>query len=54
MQERELEKRLIENMTALLLELGKGFAYMGRQYPIVIGDKERRLDLLFYHTRLHC
>lgn len=53
MQERELENRLIENITWFLLELGKGFAYMGRQYPLLIGDKERKLDLLFYHTRLH-
>lgn len=53
-QERELENQLVENITDFLLELGKGFAYMGRQYPLIIGNRERRLDLLFYHTRLHC
>ncbi len=53
-QELELEKKLIDNITRFLLELGVGFAYMGRQFPMKIGQKERRLDLLFYHTRLHC
>lgn len=53
-QELELEKQLIENITQFLLELGKGFAFVGRQYPLQIGDKERRIDLLFYHTKLHC
>lgn len=53
-QELELEKKLIDNITRFLLELGVGFAYMGRQFPVYIGQKERRLDLLFYHTRLHC
>jgi len=53
-QELELERRLTENITRFLLELGKGFAYLGRQYPIQIGGRERRLDLFFYHTRMHC
>lgn len=53
-QELELEKKLTENITKLLLEMGKGFAFVGRQYPIKVGKKERRIDLLFYHTRMHC
>lgn len=53
-QELELEKRLTDNITKLLLELGKGFAFVGRQYPLNIGKKERKIDLLFYHTRMHC
>ena len=53
-QELELEKHLTDNITKFLLELGKGFAFIGRQYPLQIGNKERRIDLLFYHTRMHC
>ena len=53
-QELELEKQLTENITKFLLELGKGFAFIGRQYPLQIGNKERKIDLLFYHTRMHC
>lgn len=53
-QELELEKRLTDNITKLLLEMGKGFAFMGRQYPLNIGRKERKIDLLFYHTKMHC
>ncbi len=53
-QELELEKQLTQNITKFLLELGKGFAFVGRQYPLQIGNKERKIDLLFYHTRMHC
>jgi len=53
-QEFELEKQLTENITHFLLELGKGFAFVGRQYPLQIGNKERKLDLLFYHLKMHC
>ena len=53
-QELELEKQLTENITKFLLELGKGFAFVGRQYPLQVGNKERKIDLLFYHTRMHC
>ncbi len=52
--ERELEAALIEHITQFLLELGAGFAYMGRQVPLQVGEREFFLDLLFYHTRLHC
>jgi predicted nuclease of restriction endonuclease-like (RecB) superfamily len=53
-QELELERHLTDNITKFLLELGKGFAFVGRQYPLLIGKKERKIDLLFYHTRMHC
>jgi predicted nuclease of restriction endonuclease-like (RecB) superfamily len=53
-QELELEKQLTENISKFLLELGKGFAFIGRQYPLQVGGKERKIDLLFYHTRMHC
>lgn len=52
--ERELEQGLIHHITQFLLELGAGFAYMGKQVPIQVGEREFFLDLLFYHTRLHC
>jgi predicted nuclease of restriction endonuclease-like (RecB) superfamily len=51
-QELELEKRLTEHITKFLLELGKGFAFIGRQYPLELDGKEYRIDLLFYHIRL--
>lgn len=53
-QELELEKQLTENITKFLLELGKGFAFVGRQYALQVGNKERKLDLLFYHLKMHC
>ncbi|MDA3882281.1 MAG: DUF1016 domain-containing protein [Bacteroidales bacterium] len=53
-QEVELEKKLTENITHFLLEMGRGFAFVGRQYPLKIGNKERKIDLLFYHIRMHC
>lgn len=52
--EHELEQGLIEHITQFLLELGSGFAYMGRQYPIKVGERDFYIDLLFYHARLHC
>jgi predicted nuclease of restriction endonuclease-like (RecB) superfamily len=52
--ERELEQGLIVHITQFLLELGAGFAYLGKQVPLHIGERDFFLDLLFYHTRLHC
>ena len=52
--ERELEKGLVEHITHFLLELGAGFAYIGRQVPLQVGERDFFIDLLFYHTRLHC
>ena len=52
--ELELERRLTAHITQFLLELGSGFAFLGRQYPLEIEGKSYALDLLFYHIRLHC
>ncbi len=52
--ETELELGLVEHITQFLLELGAGFAYIGRQVPLQVGEREFFIDLLFYHTRLHC
>lgn len=53
-RERELEDALTSNITKFLLELGQGFAFVGRQVPIQVGQKEIYLDLLFYHLELRC
>ncbi|MGL5613224.1 PDDEXK nuclease domain-containing protein [Cetobacterium sp.] len=50
--EKELEDSLVENITKFLLELGKGFAYVGRQYHLEVGDEDFYIDLLFYHLKL--
>jgi len=52
--ERELEDALVEHITHFLLELGSGFAFVGRQYRLVVGGDEFFIDLLFYHIRLRC
>jgi len=52
--ERELEKGLTKHITRFLLELGAGFAYVGKQVPLQVGTRDFFLDLLFYHTHLHC
>lgn len=51
-KERELENALVDNITKFLLELGSGFAYVGKQVPMQVGDTEYRIDLLFYHLKL--
>jgi len=51
-RERELENALVENITKFLLELGSGFAYVGRQVPLKVGEKEFAIDLLFYHLKI--
>ena len=52
--EAELEESLTKNVTDLLLEMGTGFAFIGRQKEIVVGGRTRKIDLLFYHIRLRC
>jgi len=52
--ESELESKLIENLEKFLLELGKGFAFIGRQYKINIGSRHFFIDLVFYHRILKC
>lgn len=51
-REREVEQALIEQVEKLLLELGQGFAFVGRQMTLEVGDEDFLIDLLFYHYRL--
>lgn len=44
----------MDNITKFLMELGKGFAFVGREYTIPIEGTEEKIDLLFYHLYLHC
>jgi predicted nuclease of restriction endonuclease-like (RecB) superfamily len=52
--ERDIERGLVQHVTRFLLELGAGFAFVGRQFRLEVGGDEFFLDLLFYHTRLKC
>ena len=52
--ERDIETALVQHITQFLLELGAGFAYMGRQVPLEVSNQEFFLDLLFYHVNLQC
>lgn len=52
--EKELKDALMDNITAFLLELGSGFAFVGREYRIEIGNTENFIDMLFYNIKLHC
>jgi predicted nuclease of restriction endonuclease-like (RecB) superfamily len=53
-QEREIENALVGHVTEFLLELGAGFAYVGRQVHLEVGGEDFFLDLLFYHLKLRC
>ena len=52
--EKELKDALIKNIEIFLMELGNGFAYMGREFRIEVGNSELFADMLFYNTHLHC
>ncbi|MBU0600424.1 DUF1016 family protein [bacterium] len=52
--ERELETELIKHLEKFLIELGAGFAFVGRQYHLEVSDKDFYIDLLFYHLKLRC
>ena len=52
--EHDLETRLLDNLQRFLLELGKGFTFVGRQYRIVLNNTTYRVDLVFYHRILRC
>lgn len=52
--ERELETTLLHQLERFLLELGQGFAFVGRQHYLKVGDREFYIDLLFYHLKLRC
>ena len=53
-KEEELKLALMKNIEQFLLELGTGFAFMGREYRLVVGSTEQFIDMLFYNTRLRC
>ncbi len=53
-QERDIENALMRHITRFLLELGAGFAFLGRQFRLEVAGDEFFIDLLFYHTRLKC
>ena len=52
--EDELEAALTENVTNLLIEMGNGFAFLGKQREIIVAGRSRKIDVLFYHIRLRC
>ncbi len=52
--EKDLEKALIQNLRKFILEIGKGFTYMGNQFRLQVGNKDYHTDLLFYHRDLQC
>jgi len=52
--EREIENELVANIAKTLIELGTGFAFLGNQYHLTVGNEDYYLDLLFYNTRLRC
>ena len=52
--EKDLKDALISNVSKFLIEMGKGFAYMGREYRLAVGETEQFLDLLFYNAIAHC
>lgn len=53
-EERRLERALVTRITDLLLELGVGFAFVGRQVKLTVGGEDFYVDLLFYHLKLRC
>ncbi len=53
-KEKELETALCDNISQFLLELGAGFAFVGKQYKLAVSDKDFYIDLLFYHIKLRC
>jgi predicted nuclease of restriction endonuclease-like (RecB) superfamily len=52
--EREIENAMMNHITRFLIEMGKGFSFVGRQYAIQISENEYFIDLLFYHLQLRC
>lgn len=53
-REREVEQALVDHIQRFLLELGAGFAFVGRQVPLEVGSHDFLIDLLFYHLKLRC
>ncbi len=52
--EKEMKNALMENVQKLLMELGRGFAFVGREYRLVVGNTEQFIDMLFYNIKNHC
>jgi predicted nuclease of restriction endonuclease-like (RecB) superfamily len=52
--ERDLERGLLQHLKDFMLELGVGFAFLGSQYHLPVGEEDFFIDLLFYHVKLHC
>ena len=53
-KEKDIENQLVNHIQKFLLELGKGFAFVGKQYHFEIAEKDYYIDLLFYHIKLKC
>jgi len=53
-KEKDIENQLVSHITKFLMELGKGFAFVGKQYHLEIADNDYYIDLLFYHIKLKC
>lgn len=53
-KEQEIEQAMTDNLTKLLLELGTGFSFVGRQFHLEVGQSDFYIDLLFYNIKLHC
>ena len=53
-KEKDIENQLVRHITKFLMELGKGFAFVGKQYHLEIADNDYYIDLLFYHIKLKC
>ena len=52
-EEKELKDQLVRNVERFLLEMGRGFAYLGREYRLLVGNTEQFIDMLFYNTQTH-
>lgn len=52
--EKDLEDSMVAQITRVLMEFGTGFSFVGRQYPLHVGNKDYYIDLLFYNIKLHC
>ena len=52
--ERDIEKSLVDHIQQFLIELGVGFAFVGRQFHLELGEQDFYIDLLFYHLKLRC
>ena len=52
--ERDVEQQIVNNIKHFMMSLGNEFTFMGNQYRLIVGGKERFIDLLFYHRRMRC